>query len=105
MPGALLIGGLCPLALLCERWTARLLQVPIKGALRDWLDMLLQAGALIGDKDLAGFLLFGASIPLCNRLIAGTAGFLGGFWGAVVPVGGWGPGALADHTPRPWGRR
>ena len=40
--------------------------MPIKGALRDWLDVLFQAGALVDHKDLAGFLLFGASIQLLN---------------------------------------
>src|SRR5579884_1811288 len=87
MPSALLIGGLRPLALLRQGRTACLLQVPIKGALRDRLDMLFQAGALVGHKDLAGFLLFGASIPLFNRLIEETAACFGGFGRPVAACG------------------
>ncbi len=37
--------------------------------LSDRLDMLFQAGALVEHKDIADFLLFGASIPLCNRFV------------------------------------
>src|SRR5579859_4968487 len=79
IPGTLLIGSLCPFALLGGCWTARLREVPIEGALSDRLDVVLEAGALVGHKDLAGFLLFGASIPLCNRFSEETTAFLGGF--------------------------
>src|SRR5438552_1677482 len=73
MPGALLVGGLCSLALLGQSRAARLLQVPVERALRDGLDVMFQAGALVEDKHLAFFLLFGASIPLRNRFVEQTA--------------------------------
>src|SRR6266700_5979246 len=43
------------------------------------LDMLFQAGALVEHKDIADFLLFGVSIPLCNRFVEYTASFFGDF--------------------------
>src|SRR5436190_3316211 len=53
--------------------------MPIKSPFADRLDMLFQAGALVEHKDIADFLLFGASIPLCNRFVEETASFFGDF--------------------------
>lgn len=64
------------------------LQMPVKGALCDWLDMVFEAGALVGHKDLAGFLLFGAGIPLFNGFIEEATAFLGGFRCPVATCGG-----------------
>ena len=87
MPSALLIGSLRSPTLLRQGRTACLLHMPIKGALRDRLDVLLQAGVLVGHKDLAGFLLFGASIQLRNRFVEETAACFGGFGRPVAARG------------------
>ena len=64
IPGTLLVRRPCSLAFLCQGRAACLFHVPIKGSLGDRLDVLFQAGALVGHNDLASFLLLGASIQL-----------------------------------------
>src|SRR6266568_2846994 len=88
MPGALLVGRPRSPALRSLGRTARLLHMPIKSPLCDRLDMLLQAGALVGHKDLAGFLLFGASIQLRNGFGKETAAFFGSFGRPIAACGG-----------------
>src|SRR2546425_424904 len=72
-PGAFLIRSACSLALFCEGWTTSLLHIAIKGAFAEGLDLLLQAGPLIGKKHFADFLLFRAGVELFNCFFQQTA--------------------------------
>ena len=69
IPGTFLIRSFRSLAFFSQSRATCLLHMPIKSPFADRLDMLFQAGALVEHKDIADFLLFGASIPLCNRFV------------------------------------
>src|SRR5260370_33142129 len=73
----LLIRGVRTVALFVQGRDNCVLHMPIKSPFADRLDMLFQAGALGEHKDIADCLLFGASIPLCNRFVEETAAFFG----------------------------
>src|SRR5260370_25460351 len=79
IPGTFLIRSFRSLAFFSQSRATCLLHMPIKSPFADRLDMLFQAGALVEHKDIADFLLFGASIPLCNRFVEETASFFGDF--------------------------
>src|SRR5438128_7094799 len=87
MPGTLLIGSPRSLAFLGQRGAACHFQVPIKGSFADRLDVLFQTGALVGHKDLASFLSFGASIQLLNGLVEETATFFASFGRSIATLG------------------